>query len=644
MKSNHPKQPAQVQTILPPTRHLPEKTMADLRGKDEEGRSFQRQASFTSRPLPETLQARLIKAFEPDAFLEAQEVITQPAIPKTTPTDPEVVQRFIDFNSASGRYENAMGQAGIEKIENFEELLHVLIKAFPALQISTLRETLVDMDSQLSKWTLANVYDYFSSIKMDRVVPRGEHEQSSDILLPSKKGERFHFGFATRTRLRAGLEDDEIFSLETTNENGEHAEGNFEADLEKLIEEKQIDPTSKKGVITLNNSPCLDRCTPRILGSEISGDKKKLPGWIKKFGFSALDIYYANPYELTQLDESGVSNFQKTVDLFLRAGNINLIPFDPMEYLLDGEAESLASGQKENFEKMKVSRLKASSNTKSRKRSRSPSKEALSKKKRRKTKSTEKQEQDNPVEASELDIPQCDFAGITQQGSFNQFDLAYAQFGCTPMAVTAINWLLHQDTLTPNDIEAIILEGGETYVHMVNEAIENLSGLDIEVNAGYFNSQEVDIEELGLERQNGITVNGLEAAVGSLQVLLAQNEVGIAITAGGYTLAITRRNNFLTIFDSHTGTSVSFNAGQQQALLQHFRAVYGRVLEAYPSKGLYSVTEPLERPQKTPGKINKKDDKKKKKHKKSAKPMDKEMADQDGVDVFSIVPFIPKPH
>lgn len=133
------------------------------------------------------------------------------------------------------------------------------------------------------------------------------------------------FAFPSHTRAVA------VFGqrmFEEQSSGGVHAEEQIVTRLQKLeAEVAELEVRERKLSITINNFPCLERCTPQIITLTTI--------------FPTITIYYAIPY--------GGEDFEAAARKLKSAG-INLIPIDPRDYMTPEVKGDLTTDQADRFE------------------------------------------------------------------------------------------------------------------------------------------------------------------------------------------------------------------------------------------------------------------------------------------------------
>lgn len=233
-----------------------------------------------------------------------------------------VMQRKIDFSTKS---------VFLGDVNTLEELVEAAQRLFPRLD--GIEALVREIDGLRPSWTLHNVYMELNRRASLIPEPISTGELQDTIMLPSRPSYRNDFAFTTRTRLRGRVERRSSSPLplrDASQRNRRfHAEDDLMEQLNQLLTSRTI--SNRDTIhITINNSPCLDRCAPN------------LARWFRRYWRGRMIIRYANPY-------GSFDEFAGARRLLLDAG-IQISSFPVERYL---KMNTLTVKQRARFEKMR---------------------------------------------------------------------------------------------------------------------------------------------------------------------------------------------------------------------------------------------------------------------------------------------------
>lgn len=234
-------------------------------------------------------------------------------------------------------------------VKKEEDLIAALVDLYGEGNRSLLTGWVNEMESQEdTTWTLHDVYRFVLDYKRKgKIVPftgvdLGIHAKGLDgPLLPhsdkqkSKDGDEQrqrrqaikNFAFNTVTTL-IGVVDTTKFETRNLTTEKLHAEQDFVRQAEPLIKKLK----NPRIVITINNSPCADRCA------------LFLANWVKEHNLTNVTIYFANPYGTDE-------EFREAVGILQGAG-ITVAPFSVLDYTGEDTDDEMGEDAVQKFKEM----------------------------------------------------------------------------------------------------------------------------------------------------------------------------------------------------------------------------------------------------------------------------------------------------
>lgn len=234
-----------------------------------------------------------------------------------------LVQRKINYESLSKRVSLGEGEKNLEslisKLQDFYSRYGMKFK-------EKIRGWLEEINVQSDTWTLGDILKFLDAKAKEEPIPIAPTEKGiAEVRLPFSMSAQRDFAFPSHTRAVA------VFGqrmFEEQSSGGVHAEEQIVTRLQKLeAEVEELEVRERKLSITINNFPCLERCTPQIITLTTI--------------FTTITIYYVIPY--------GGENFEAAARKLKSAG-INLIPIDPRDYMTPEVKRDLTTDQAYRFE------------------------------------------------------------------------------------------------------------------------------------------------------------------------------------------------------------------------------------------------------------------------------------------------------
>ena len=221
-------------------------------------------------------------------------------------------------------------------VEKKKQLIEELVKRYGEDYRETIKDEVKQIEESKEDWTLYDVHLYFQRKKLPRYREvQFKGSAKSQPTLPTGSGEEKRqaavnqFSFNTVTRLVATIGSKQ-YEYRNDTKDQLHAE----EQLMEAVSAKDL-KANPKIVITINNSPCVDKCA------------EKLAGWVMENELTHVTLFFANPYG-TDID------FERAIKI-LQGARIRVHGFDPLKYVEEGV--EIESGYQERFQKM-LDRLK----------------------------------------------------------------------------------------------------------------------------------------------------------------------------------------------------------------------------------------------------------------------------------------------
>ncbi len=184
------------------------------------------------------------------------------------------------------------------KAKNEKDLINQLVAAFGEPNRAKITGYVASMGSS-GNWSMRDVWVYFNKLAASGSMPVHEHvEFAASRRAPSPRP-LTDFSFTQVTWLTGIVGDRKFGPIRNSTDDDEHAEERFMARVESAHAEGHLNLKSNpRIVITLNNSPCREKCAGL------------LAAWVKKWRLTKVTIYFGNPYGATEEFTGAVGSLQ----------------------------------------------------------------------------------------------------------------------------------------------------------------------------------------------------------------------------------------------------------------------------------------------------------------------------------------------
>ncbi len=251
------------------------------------------------------------------------------ASPNFNPTSSLSIQRKINYASNSVRLPLPDDQRNKEGL--IAALQAIYVRYGPAFADRI--RVVVNHAEAHGNWTLGQILAALDAEARDAPIPITDvNTSNTGVRLPERESSQRDFAFTSHTRATATIGKN-LFEKDSSD--GTHAEEQLEVLLNALLDDGQItDVQEETLVITINNFPCLERCTPIMVRL-----KRRFPFMI---------INYANPF--------GSGGEFERAQAILRSAGITLVPFEPRQHMSEEVRAKLSADQISRFDELAKAR------------------------------------------------------------------------------------------------------------------------------------------------------------------------------------------------------------------------------------------------------------------------------------------------
>ena len=242
-----------------------------------------------------------------------------------------VVQRWIDYTSSCVYL----------PVDNRKELIAQLVKTYGEGNRKALETAVDSIEKSEERWTLFDVYRYVIRLGLHAYSEVTFGGSSTKPTLPSgstrqegaEEETRYaainQFAFNTVTRL-IGIIGTRKYEFRNETTAKKHAEEMFM----EAAERSGLLPSNPRIVITLNNSPCVEKCAGL------------LERWVRRHRLTHVTIHFANPYGEDE-------DFSAAIASLKRAG-IKVHGFQPLSEIGSDTDDEIEEDYRDRFGKMAV--------------------------------------------------------------------------------------------------------------------------------------------------------------------------------------------------------------------------------------------------------------------------------------------------
>lgn len=269
------------------------------------------------------------KSFTPSVknYLATQEGASE--LPNFNTSSSLSIQRKINYASSSVRLPLTDDQRNKEGLIAALQAIYVRYGSAFAERV----RAVVTHAEEHGNWTFGQILAALDAEARNTPIPITDvNTSNTGVRLPERENSQRDFAFTSHTRATATVGKN-LFEKESSD--GTHAEEQLEVLLNALLDDGHITDVSEETlVITINNFPCLERCTPIMLRL-----KRRFPFMI---------INYANPF--------GSGGEFERAQAILRSAGIALVPFEPRQHMSEEVRAKLSTDQISRFDELAKAR------------------------------------------------------------------------------------------------------------------------------------------------------------------------------------------------------------------------------------------------------------------------------------------------